>query len=301
MSYSKFKFFFSSDEEGTFWPGVVELPVDNEVSSAEPINDENKNQRIITGVILFAILSLFFISKLSAFILFVLVAFIAAKEWFDLFEYSIFIPYPLLLFSALAPLLVVYFYELSNIFIPYFIFPLGLIIYLGFYTNFSIYEKFGSAMVFHSWFSIGIASIGWLLKSQELIFVYLSIIAIATSDIFAYEIGKRIGSRKLAENISPNKTVEGFLAGLFIGTLFMSFNIAINLDKSYLSSFLVSIVFISLGVVGDLFMSKIKRSIDVKDSGTIFPGHGGLLDRIDSYLISFPYLLIVLQFFYLNL
>ena len=81
----------------------------------------------------------------------------------------------------------------------------------------------------------------------------------------------------------------------------MTFNIAINLDKSYLSSFLVSIVFISLGVVGDLFMSKIKRSIDVKDSGTIFPGHGGLLDRIDSYLISFPYLLIVLQFFYLNL
>ena len=301
MSYSKFKFFFSSDEEGTFWPGVVELPVDNEVSSVEPVNDENKNQRIITGLILFTILSLFFISKLSAFILFVLVAFIAAKEWFDLFEYSIFIPYPLLLFSALAPLLVVYFYELSNIFIPYFIFPLGLIIYLGFYTNFSIYEKFGSAMVFHSWFSIGIASIGWLLKSQELIFVYLSIIAIATSDIFAYEIGKRIGSRKLAENISPNKTFEGFLAGLFIGTLFMTLNIAINLDKSYLSSFLVSIVFISLGVVGDLFMSKIKRSIDVKDSGTIFPGHGGLLDRIDSYLISFPYLLIVLQFFYLNL
>ena len=301
MSYSKFKFFFSSDEEGTFWPGGVELPVDNEVSSVEPVNDENKNQRIITGVILFAILSLFFISKLSAFILFVLVAFIAAKEWFDLFEYSIFIPYPLLLFSALAPLLVVYFYELSDIFIPYFIFPLGLIIYLGFYTNFSIYEKFGSAMVFHSWFSIGIASIGWLLKSQELIFVYLSIIAIATSDIFAYEIGKRIGSRKLAENISPNKTFEGFLAGLFIGTLFMTLNIAINLDKSYLSSFLVSIVFISLGVVGDLFMSKIKRSIDVKDSGTIFPGHGGLLDRIDSYLISFPYLLIVLQFFYLNL
>ena len=301
MSYSKFKFFFSSDEEGTFWPGVVELPVDNEVSSVEPANDENKNQRIITGLILFTILSLFFISKLSAFILFVLVAFIAAKEWFDLFEYSIFIPYPLLLFSALAPLLVVYFYELSNIFIPYFIFPLGLIIYLGFYTNFSIYEKFGSAMVFHSWFSIGIASIGWLLKSQELIFVYLSIIAIATSDIFAYEIGKRIGSRKLAENISPNKTVEGFLAGLFSGTLFMTLNIAINLDKSYLSSFLVSIVFISLGVVGDLFMSKIKRSIDVKDSGTIFPGHGGLLDRVDSYLISFPYLLIVLHFFYLNL
>ena len=301
MSYSKFKFFFSSDEEGTFWPGVVELPVDNEVSSVEPANDENKNQRIITGLILFTILSLFFISKLSAFILFLLVAFIAAKEWFDLFEYSIFIPYPLLLFSALAPLLVVYFYELSNIFSPYFIFPLGLIIYLGFYTNFSIYEKFGSAMVFHSWFSIGIASIGWLLKSQELIFVYLSIIAIATSDIFAYEIGKRIGSRKLAENISPNKTFEGFLAGLFIGTLFMTLNIAINLDKSYLSSFLVSIVFISLGVVGDLFMSKIKRSIDVKDSGTIFPGHGGLLDRIDSYLISFPYLLIVLQFFYLNL
>ena len=126
-----------------------------------------------------------------------------------------------------------------------------------------------------------------------MIFVYLSIIAIATSDIFAYEIGKRIGSRKLAENISPNKTVEGFLAGLLIGTLFMSFNIAINLDKSYLSSISVSIVFISLGVVGDLFMSKIKRSIDVKDSGTIFPGHGGLLDRIDGMIFAVPTLYII--------
>ena len=94
--------------------------------------------------------------------------------------------------------------------------------------------------------------------------------------------------------------MEGFLAGLLIGTLFMTLNFAINLDKSYLSSFLVSIVFISLGVIGDLFMSKIKRPIDVKDSGTIFPGHGGLLDRIDSYLISFPFLLIVFHFYYLN-
>ena len=55
MSYLKFKFFFSSDEEGTFWPGVVELPVDNESSSVEPPSDENKNQRIITGAILFVI------------------------------------------------------------------------------------------------------------------------------------------------------------------------------------------------------------------------------------------------------
>jgi len=299
MSYLKFKMFFSSDEEGTFWPGVVELPVDDEISTIEPTND-NKNQRLITGIILFAIVSLFFISKLSAFILFILVSFIAAKEWFDLFDYSIFIPYPLLLFSALSPMIVVYFYNLSNIFIPYFIFPLGLIIYLGFYSNYSIYEKFGSAMVFHSWFSIGIASLAWILKTQDLLFVYLSILSIAVSDIFAYEIGKRFGKRKLAKNISPNKTVEGFLGGLIIGSLFMTFNLVNNIQEGFFFAFLISLIFISLGVIGDLFMSKIKRSIDVKDSGSIFPGHGGLLDRIDSYIISFPFLLIIFQFFYLN-
>ena len=114
MSYLKFKYFLSSDEDGTFWPGVVELPVEKELTTENISNDENKNQRIITGIILFVILSLFFLNKLSAFILFILLAFIAAKEWFDLFEYSIFIPYPLLLFSALSPLIVVYFYDLSD-------------------------------------------------------------------------------------------------------------------------------------------------------------------------------------------
>ena len=300
MSYLKFKYFLSSDEDGTFWPGVVELPVEKEITTENISNDENKNQRIITGIILFVILSLFFLNKLSAFILLILLAFIAAKEWFDLFEYSIFIPYPLLLFSALSPLIVVYFYDLSDIIVPYFIFPLGLIIYLGFFTNYSMYDKFGSAIVFHSWFSIGIASLGALLRYEELLFVYFSILSIAMSDIFAYEIGKRIGKRKLAENISPNKTIEGFLGGLLVGAFFMTLNITINLNKPILQSLIISLFFIFFGVLGDLFMSKIKRSIDVKDSGTIFPGHGGLLDRIDSYLISFPFLLIVFHFYYLN-
>ena len=60
MSYLKFKMFFSSDEEGTFWPGVVELPVDDEISTIEPTND-NKNQRLITGIILFCISSVIII------------------------------------------------------------------------------------------------------------------------------------------------------------------------------------------------------------------------------------------------
>ena len=303
MNYLKFKKYFVSDEDGTFWPGVIEVPSEAEVQYEEEANNQfiKNNPRVITGVILLLVLSLFFISKLSAFVLLLLVSLICSKEWFDIFEYDLYIPYTILIYSPIAPLLIIYFYDISKIHYSYFIFPIGLIIYTGTFINYGIYEKFGSALIFHTWFSLGVVSIAYILIEYNILFTYLAILSIAISDIAAYEAGRRIGKRKLIESISPNKTVEGLIFGLVFGSIFMSINISINLDESLLVTILISFIFILFGVIGDLFMSRIKRSIGIKDSSDSLPGHGGFLDRVDSYLLSFAFLLLVSQFSFLSI
>ena len=303
MNFLKFKKYFVSDEDGTFWPGVIEVPPDAEVQHEEADNNQfiKNNPRIITGIILLLILSLFFISKLSAFILLLLVSLICSKEWFDIFEYDLYIPYTILIYSPIAPLLIIYFYDISKIHYSYFIFPIGLIIYTGTFINYGIYDKFGSVLIFHTWFSLGVVSIAYILIEYNILFTYLAILSIAISDIAAYEAGRRIGKRKLIESISPNKTVEGLIFGLVFGSIFMGINISINLDESLLVTILISFIFILFGVIGDLFMSRIKRSIGIKDSSDSLPGHGGFLDRVDSYLLSFAFLLLVSEFSFLSI
>ena len=302
MNFLKFKSSFVSDDDGTFWPGVIEVPSETEVHFEEETKNQfiKNNPRVITGLILFLVLSVFFINKLSAFILIILLSLICSKEWFDIFEYDIYIPYSLLIYSPLAPLLILYFYDISKIHYAYFIFPIGLIIYSGTFINYGIYDKFGTVFIFHTWFSLGVVSIAYILLEFNILFTFLAIVSIAVSDIAAYEAGRIIGKRKLIETISPNKTIEGLIFGLLFGTIFMSINISINLDISMLHTIIISILFILFGVLGDLFMSRIKRSIGIKDSSDRLPGHGGFLDRVDSYLLSFAFLLLVTQFSFFN-
>lgn len=196
-------------------------------------------------------------------------------------------------------MLIVYFFNISLIYVSFFIFPIGLIVYTGSFISYGIYEKFGSVFIFHIWFSLGITSIVYVLKSNTLLFTYLAIISISLSDTLAYEVGRRFGKRKLIEHISPNKTVEGLIAGLLSGTVAMFLNLIFNTETTSLRALFISFIFISFGVLGDLFVSKIKRTLSVKDSSSLLPGHGGLLDRVDSYLLSFPVLLLFSQFSYL--
>jgi len=303
MNFLKFKNYFASDEDGSFWPGVIEVPSEAEFEHEEETKNQfiKNNPRIITGVILLLILSLFFINKLSAFILLLLISLICSKEWFDIFEYHLYIPYALLIYSPIAPLLIIYFYDITKIHYSYFIFPIGLIIYTGTFINYGIYDKFGSVFIFHTWFSLGVVSIAYILIEYNILFTYLAILSIAISDIAAYEAGRRIGKRKLIESISPNKTVEGLIFGLLFGTIFMGINMSINLDTSVLVTILISFMFILFGVLGDLFMSRIKRSIGIKDSSDTLPGHGGFLDRVDSYLLSFAFLLLVSEFSFISI
>jgi len=114
-------------------------------------------------------------------------------------------------------------------------------------------------------------------------------------DTGAYFIGHAFGKHKLAPTISPGKTWEGFFGGIatsyvlaFVWNWYMKWPLAQN---EYL--ILTGIVSI-LGAIGDLFESYLKRRVGIKDSGSVLPGHGGVLDRLDSLLATAPFLLIYL-------
>jgi len=301
MNYLRFRKLYQADNDGTFWPGYIELP-DNDTDSEPEEIDRKKNfnflsnPRVYTGIGLLALVTLFFLNKTTALILLVIVALIATKEWFDIFEYGIMLPYPLLLYASLAPLTIVYFYGYENYHIPFFIFPLGVVIYTGTFVEFGIYEKFGSSFLFLVWFGTGLGAIGYILSNFGPLITYLLLISISLSDISAYEYGRRYGKRKLAKNISPNKTVEGFLVGLIVGVVVNFFVLSNNLELTSTQSLLLSVIFILFATLGDLFESKIKRSVEVKDASSLLPGHGGVLDRIDSQLLSFPVLVFFLHF-----
>lgn len=112
------------------------------------------------------------------------------------------------------------------------------------------------------------------------------------TDSGAYFIGKAIGKRKLWPDISPNKTIGGAIGGIILALVIgLAFQIIYPFQLSWLSIICIIIIISVIGQLGDLVASAIKRHYNVKDSGTLFPGHGGILDRLDSLM----FVLIVLH------
>ena len=121
-------------------------------------------------------------------------------------------------------------------------------------------------------------------------------ILIWTHDTFAYIVGKSIGKTKLLVHISPKKTIEGFFGGLFFSIL-LSVVISNFYNVPYSTIFwIIAAILISfLGTIGDLVESKFKRIAKVKDSGNIMPGHGGMLDRLDSVIFVSPFMYLLFK------
>ena len=117
------------------------------------------------------------------------------------------------------------------------------------------------------------------------VIVYLLSITI-TSDTFAYLTGKLIGKHKLLEKISPNKTLEGLVGGVLMGTFMgtMFFTTVISVDINIIKITGITLFLCIVGNMGDLLFSAVKRTYDIKDFSNIVPGHGGILDRIDSII-----------------
>ena len=131
-------------------------------------------------------------------------------------------------------------------------------------------------------------------------------------DTFAYFAGRAFGKHKLAPVVSPNKTVEGAIGGIcgsmLIGVIatviygmlsgrYAAFTVEVTV-RHYLVVVGMGAIASVLGILGDLFASAVKRQVGIKDYGTIFPGHGGILDRFDSVMFIAPFVSIVVRYFF---
>lgn len=130
-------------------------------------------------------------------------------------------------------------------------------------------------------------------------------VLIWTNDTFAYLVGKSMGKHKLFERVSPKKTIEGFIggavfaafAGFLISKLYIQPNPEFS-EKSILIWTTIALIVSIFGTIGDLIESKFKRIAGIKDSGSIMPGHGGILDRLDSVIFVAPIIFLFYQILY---
>ena len=140
-------------------------------------------------------------------------------------------------------------------------------------------------------------AVGSLGEMNAFLITLAIMVSVWAADIFAYFIGKNFGKTQLIPRISPKKTVEGLVGGI-VGSI-----IVMVLSAMTVLPFLGWIHAVTLGLIagligplGDLIESLFKRSANVKDSGSLLPGHGGVLDRIDALLFVGPVAVIYLQY-----
>jgi phosphatidate cytidylyltransferase len=142
-----------------------------------------------------------------------------------------------------------------------------------------------------------LGSLVWLRGGFGPSFVYLALVCTFSNDTFAYLFGRFLGKHRLFEKVSQKKTWEGFFGGAIasvavpfaLRALFDAWGIAFLSDLTNRDLLFVSLGISFLGPLGDLMESRIKRAYDVKDSGTILPGHGGIFDRVDALLVTLPF------------
>jgi phosphatidate cytidylyltransferase len=242
-------------------------------------------QKIITGAILAATLfpALYFGGWLFEIVIFVFL-FIGALEFAQVKGQK----WPMWMKGLMVVFINVLAYTPRQYFAASVILLLLSVFFLA--IQFEWFDIFDLTYVFTMVLMVGIAIQG--VRSIQTfgssVIVYIAVATYA-SDTGAYFVGVLFGKHKLNPRISPKKTIEGSIAGWIFGTLFSLVFAYYFLTSKFDWSLIItaSIILPPIGQIGDLAFSAIKRYFDVKDFGTLFPSHGGVLDRIDSLLFNF--------------
>ena len=170
--------------------------------------------------------------------------------------------------------------------------------YLGFLPSYWIKLR-GLESIVYTYEGLDLS--GNLSNSAGLYLTLTSCLLIVASDIGSYFIGKSLGKRSLSP-ISPSKTIEGLVGGITCSILLaIFFSFLLNFQYPFLIGIFYGVLISLMALVGDLIESMMKRDAKIKDSGTFLPGHGGILDRIDSYIFTpsvMYYIIVIVQ--YLN-
>jgi phosphatidate cytidylyltransferase len=150
----------------------------------------------------------------------------------------------------------------------------------------------GSTVLGSAWIGLGLGSLLVLreMHTEGRLIAFTVVITVFVADTAAYAVGRVAGRHKLAPRLSPKKTWEGLIGGAIAG-IFTTFVALYDTRHTYLSalqSVVLGVVIVAAAVVGDLFESALKRDLDVKDTGRLLGGHGGVLDRIDALLFAAP-------------
>lgn len=215
-------------------------------------------------------------------------------------KYSISVP--CVLFAFALPLVA------HTEFIVLIIFAFIVAIFLSLMLNYAKFSFDDLSFAFTGTFLIssGMACLNYLIVTFQFFTAFILTLILAVpwmSDAGAYFAGTFFGKHKLCPNISPKKTVEGFFGGvlfciitsILVGVIFQNL-IYTNMKINYISLLIIGILDSIISVIGDLSFSLIKRHCQIKDYGSIFPGHGGMLDRLDSVIFTAPLVLLVHQF-----
>lgn len=145
-------------------------------------------------------------------------------------------------------------------------------------------------------YSLAFLSLGGIIISKSGIYYLLQLLNFSCiCDMGAYFVGVTLGKHKLCPEISPKKTVEGAIGGI-LSSIIISFVLCICFKKNIIAGVALTIPFCVLSMIGDLFASTIKRSVGIKDYSDLIPGHGGIMDRLDSMIMIAPLMYILTLF-----